>query len=138
MLQVEAKYTLLARDLMAFERDATQHWLQHAHASAEGLLRQPVLVEDPDTHRSLSHILSELCQAAYLMTAIWQCSVATMFMPDISTGVAHLEPPWRSQCSTVWDVIALRASGQCCRRDEGSCIMISIGCDGLSCLRTYM
>ena len=45
---------LLAKDLMAFERDTTQHWMQHAHASAEGLLRQPLLVEDPHTHRSLA------------------------------------------------------------------------------------
>ncbi len=49
---------LLAKDLMAFERDTTQHWMQHAHASAEALLRQPVLVEDPHTHRSLSKFLS--------------------------------------------------------------------------------
>ena len=66
MLQVEAKYMLLATDLMAFERDATQHWLQHAHASAEGLLRQPVLVEESDTRRSLSRMY----QPASLITAI--------------------------------------------------------------------
>ena len=53
-VQVEAKYMLLARDLMAFEQDATQHWMQHAHASAEALLRQPVLVEDSHTHRCVS------------------------------------------------------------------------------------
>ena len=48
---------LLARDLMAFEQDATQHWMQHAHASAEALLRQPLLAEDPHTHRSLQVLL---------------------------------------------------------------------------------
>ena len=55
VVQVEAKYMLLARDLMAFEQDATQHWMQHAHASAEALLRQPVLVEDSHSHRFVSH-----------------------------------------------------------------------------------
>ena len=53
-MQVEAKYMLLAKDLMTFERDTTQHWMQHAHASAEALLRQPVLLEDPHTHRSIT------------------------------------------------------------------------------------
>lgn len=57
VLQVEVKYMLLAKDMMAFEKDTTQHWMQHAHASAEALLRQPVLVEDPHTHRSWLHLL---------------------------------------------------------------------------------
>ncbi len=56
VLQVEAKYMSLAKDMMAFEKDTTQHWMQHAHASAEALLRQPVLVEDPHTHRSWLHL----------------------------------------------------------------------------------
>ena len=50
-LQVEAKYMQLAKDMLAYERDTTQHWMQHAHASAESLMRQPVLIEDPQTHR---------------------------------------------------------------------------------------
>lgn len=50
-MQVEAKYMQLAKDMLAYERDTTQHWMQHAHASAESLMRQPVLIEDSQTHR---------------------------------------------------------------------------------------
>ena len=53
-MQVEAKYMQLAKDMLAYERDTTQRWMQHAHASAESLMRQPVLIEDPQTHRFLT------------------------------------------------------------------------------------
>ena len=59
-MQVEAKYMLLAKDLMTFERDTTQHWMQHAHASAEALLRQPVLVEDSSQLTGLCHRFCKL------------------------------------------------------------------------------
>ena len=43
---------LLAKDLMAYEKDSVQQWMAHAQASAAALLRQPVLIGDPHTHRS--------------------------------------------------------------------------------------
>ena len=42
----------LAKDLLAYEKDRTQPWMQHAHATAVALMRQPVLIEDPQSRRS--------------------------------------------------------------------------------------
>ena len=42
----------LAKDLLAYEKDRTQPWMQHAHATAVALMRQPVLAEDPQSRRS--------------------------------------------------------------------------------------
>ena len=47
---------MLAKDLLAYEKDRTQPWMQHAHATAVALMRQPVLVEDPQSRRSRSPI----------------------------------------------------------------------------------
>ena len=52
--QVEGKYMTLAKDLLAYEKDRTQPWLQHAHAAAVALMRQPVLIQDPQSRRSCS------------------------------------------------------------------------------------
>ncbi len=41
----------LAKDMLAYERITMQQWMQHAHAAAESLMRQPVLIEDHQTHR---------------------------------------------------------------------------------------
>ena len=73
-MQVEAKYMLLAKDLMTFERDTTQHWMQHAHASAEALLRQPVLLEDAHTQRSITDPASLLGDIRHCLTLSIACT----------------------------------------------------------------
>ena len=65
----------LARDLLAYEKDRTQPWMQHAHATAVALMRQPVLIEDPQTRRSClpipvaSQAFSGSCRRKPWMTA---------------------------------------------------------------------
>lgn len=45
-VQVEAKYVALARELMEFEKQASQKWLDSANDAAMAHMKLPVLRED--------------------------------------------------------------------------------------------
>ncbi|BDA41784.1 probable Dynein-1-alpha heavy chain, flagellar inner arm I1 complex [Coccomyxa sp. Obi] len=59
-LEVEGKYLALAREMMAFERQASQKWLDTANEAAKEYMKMPVLIEDVSQNKIVVNFSYEL------------------------------------------------------------------------------
>lgn len=50
-MQVEGKYLALAREMMAFEKQASQRWLDTGNEAAKEYMKMPVLIEDSSQNK---------------------------------------------------------------------------------------